>query len=477
MKNLKTKEVNKGGILIADDDLAILNAFESMLSMAGYGTVYTCLTGLDAAEILKKKNVEVVIADYYMPGVGDEHLLDFMGREYPEIPVVIITGEAEIEIAVCCMKKGAADYLQKPIEEERMLSVIGHILAMGELRHENEILKKHLRDENMRVNPAFSSILTVNRTMLSIFQYLESIGPTAQPVLISGETGVGKELFARAIHKVSGRDGKFVAVNIAGLDDHLFSDTLFGHTRGAFTGADKARAGMVEIASRGTLFLDEIGDLSQSSQIKLLRLLQEKEYVPLGADNPVASTARIVAATNISFHDAISQGIFRKDLFYRLRPHQIRIPSLKERLDDLPVLVKHFINKASVDLGKKPPAYPDELVPLLSTYSFPGNVRELEGLIYDALGRHTSRVLSLTTFKQYLRDGNDSLKLSSIDGLFSGTVIFPEILPDLKKIGDLLVDEAMRRSGGNQSLAAELLGITHQALSKRLKIRKHADVG
>lgn len=464
-----------GYILVADDDPAVLFAYETMLFMAGYSRIITCPDGNRAAEIIEQEQVDVVIADYYMPGTGDEHLLDYMVREHPEIPVIIITGEADIDIAVSCIKKGAADYLQKPVEEERMLSVISHILEMNRLKHENEVLKKHLRDENMKVNPAFSGIITVNRTMLSIFQYLESIGPTAQPILLSGETGVGKELFAKAIHNVSGREGKFIAVNVAGLDDHLFSDTLFGHVKGAFTGADRVRPGMVELAAGGTLFLDEIGDLSPASQIKLLRLLQEKEYVPLGSDNHFPSTARIVAATNISFQDAINQGTFRKDLYYRLRPHQVRIPSLRERLDDLPLLVKHFINKASIDLGKKPPAYPEELVPLLSTYSFPGNIRELEGMIYDAIGRHSSRMLSMSTFKQYLREGQDSVMISSNGSSQPDSLVFPDTLPDLKKIGDLLVDEAMKRAGGNQSLAAEILGITHQALSKRLKSRRQID--
>lgn len=456
-------------IIIADDDPGILSAFDTMLRMSGFDYIIKCTCGREVIKNIRKFSVDAVIADYHMPDVDGEGILEFMAAEYSEIPVIIVTGEAEVDVVVRCMKKGAVDYLQKPVDEERLVAVIGNALQLRKLRVENEMLKKHLAEENLGIPSGFEDIITRNRVMQSIFQYLQSIGPTGVPVLITGETGVGKEVFARAIHKVSGRTGRFVAVNVAGLDDHMFSDTLFGHQKGAFTGADRVRLGLAAQASGGTLFLDEIGDLSFTSQIKLLRLLQEKEYVPLGADAPVPLEARIIAATNVGLVEAVSSGSFRKDLYFRLKPHHVRIPPLRERSDDIPLLVNHFMEKAARDLNKKIPVFPPELIPLLSLYTFPGNIRELEGMIYDAVGRHTSRMLSLSTFRQHMREGGENLLADTCEQSFTDTLVFPEILPKLKEIPDLLVAEALKRSGGNQSLAAELLGISHQALSKRLK--------
>ena len=241
----------------------------------------------------------------------------------------------------------------------------------------------------------FADIVTRDSSMLAIFKYAEAVAPTTLPVLITGETGVGKELIGRCIHAASGRSGSFVPVNVAGLDDTLFADTLFGHVKGAYTGADAAREGMVAKAGEGTLFLDEIGDLAPESQIKLLRLLQEREYYPLGTDRPRPASARFVFATNLDIAKAMGDGKFRKDLLYRLRSHHIRIPPLRERPSDLPVLLDHFFQKAAKVVGKDQPPVPRELLPLLGSYAFPGNIRELEGMVFDAVVRHQSHTLSL----------------------------------------------------------------------------------
>ena len=217
--------------------------------------------------------------------------------------------------------------------------------------------------------------------MYSIFQYVETIARTALPVMITGETGVGKEMIASAIHKLSGREGAFVPVNIAGLDDHLFSDTLFGHRRGAFTSADSSRKGLIEQASNGTLFLDEIGDLHVESQVKLLRLLQEGKYYPLGADVPKSSNARTVVATNREIQFLRDSESFRNDLYFRLQSHHIHLPPLRERTGDIPLLVAHFLESAAERLDQEIPTPAPELLTLLETYQFPGNVRELQGMV------------------------------------------------------------------------------------------------
>lgn len=329
-----------------------------------------------------------------------------------------------------------------------------------------------MRQKFSETKPApFEKIITDNTEMLSIFQYTSAIATTNEPVLITGETGVGKELIAKAIHELSGLKGSLVPVNTAGLDDTMFSDTLFGHNKGAFTGADQARPGLIVRAENGTLFLDEVGDLSMASQVKLLRLLQEGEYMPLGQDEIKQAKVRIITVTNQDLWHLQRIGKFRKDLNFRLRTHHIHVPPLRERMDDLPLLVAHFLEKAAEALNKKKPTAPRELIPLLRTYSFPGNIRELQAIIFDAVSRHTDKVLSLSSFKSHIIGGHkDRFEPipSELDGEVTG-LRFPKQLPTLKEASRLLVAEAMKRAGGNQSLAARMLGVTQQALSKRLK--------
>jgi transcriptional regulator with PAS, ATPase and Fis domain len=288
--------------------------------------------------------------------------------------------------------------------------------------------------------------------------------------LISGETGVGKELIARSVHELSGVTGEFIAVNVAGLDDNMFSDTLFGHKKGAYTGAIEAREGLIIKAARGTLFLDEIGDLNELSQIKLLRLLQEGIYFPLGSDIPKDSDTRIVTATNQNLQKLIVEGKFRKDLFYRLCAHQIHISPLRERIEDLPLLLDHNLKETSNKMNIKVPAYPPELLTLLSAYHFPGNIRELQTLVLDAVARHKSGILSMESFRQAL--GKE--KEFSQNHVLSSTVeeskplSIPDRFPTLKEVERYLISEALKRSNGNQGIAADLLGIQRKTLNKRL---------
>lgn len=325
----------------------------------------------------------------------------------------------------------------------------------------------------------FSEIITKNREMLAIFDYIETISKSNEPVLITGECGSGKDLIAKAIHKLSKTTGKFVPVNIAGLDDTMFSDTLFGHVRGAYTGADRARKGLVERAVGGTLFLDEIGDLSLVSQVKLLRLIQEREYCPLGSDIPLKSNVRIVSATNRDLSQFMHFKQFRNDLFYRLNIHCIRIPPLRERMEDLPLLLDYFVEQASKECGIERPALTPELLRLLKEYSYPGNVRELRSIIFDMVCRCEGGQMPLDAIKQRI-EINDELfaarknKFNQPKSSESPKryVLFTDELPTLKEVAELLIDEAMLRADGKISLAAKSLGITHQALSKRLKKRK-----
>ena len=316
----------------------------------------------------------------------------------------------------------------------------------------------------------FSDIITTDSQMLSIFKYIESVAKSSKPVLITGETGVGKELIANSVHLSSGRSGEFVTVNVAGLDDTVFSDTLFGHVKGAFTGAHEIRSGLIEKAAGGTLFLDEIGDLSMSSQIKLLRLLQEHEYLPLGSDMAKQTDTRIVMATNRELNSLKDSSDFRKDLYYRLITHHISVPPLRERKNDIPILIDYFLEKAAQSLGKKKPTPPKELYTLLHTFHFPGNIRELEAIIFDAVSVHDSKKLSLEVFKTHIaQETQTDHSEAGYDVHQKELVLFSEQLPTIKETLNLLIKEAIDRANGNQSIAARLLGISRTALNKRLK--------
>jgi DNA-binding NtrC family response regulator len=282
-------------ILLVDDDPQLLLTARLVIEHSGYTDTVSFTDGREALEFLEKNGASLIVLDLMMPEMSGIDALLRIEERFPHVPVIIMTGKNEVETAVQCMKSGAFDYLVKPIDRDRFIATIRRAFEMASLRREVTSLKNQLLSGEPSNAGAFSSIVTHSKKMLNLFQYIEVLAGTAQPVLIMGETGVGKELFARTIHAVSGLKGPFIAVNVAGLDDTVFSDTLFGHVRGAFTGADKDREGLIAKASGGTLLLDEIGEINIASQLKLLRLLQEGDYYPLGSDTPKKSTARILS--------------------------------------------------------------------------------------------------------------------------------------------------------------------------------------
>ncbi len=464
-------------ILMVDDEVFLLNSFELTLNDAGISNIETCNDSREALAKVSEVDAYIVMLDLSMPHLGGEELLEQINSEHPHIPVVIVTGNNEIDSAVRCMKNGAFDYLVKPVEDSRLISSISNAIKFREKTEEIESLKRKLLTKELEKPEAFKQIVTQNDKMKSIFHYMEAIARTSEPILITGETGVGKELIAHSLHELSDRKGKFVTTNVAGLDDQMFSDTLFGHKKGAFTGALSDRAGLIEKASGGTLFLDEIGDLQQVSQVKLLRLLQENEYYPLGVDEPKYADVLIVVATNRNLFEMQEQGEFRKDLFYRLNVHRINPVPLRERLDDLPLLINLFIEHAAKSLGKPKPTAPPELATLLSTYHFPGNIRELQSMIFDAVSTHKSKILSLDSFKNAISKNQQFFETKSarMSEDSDGLVTFGDQLPTLKQVQNELISESMKRAKGNQSIAARLLGITRQALSRRLKNENEKD--
>lgn len=460
-------------VILVDDEMLALDSFEIALRSANMNHFIRCQDSRDVMPTLSSRDVEVMLLDLRMPHVSGEELLLKVNSDFPEIPVIIITGANDVETAVKCMKHGAFDYMVKPVEKSRLVSGVRRALELRELQKENRLLKAHVLSDKIEHPGAFSKIVTNSAGMRSIFQYVEAISKSPRPVLITGETGVGKELVAKAVHVLSHREGDFVPVNVAGLDDNVFSDTLFGHKKGAFTGAEQARSGLIEQASGGTLFLDEIGDLSAPSQVKLLRLLQDGDFFPLGSDVAKGSNARIIVATNQDLDGLKSSGRFRKDLYYRLFYHHIHVPALRERPEDLAILVEHFLEKASKTLDKKKPTPPEELTILLSTYHFPGNIRELESMVFNAVSSHKFGKLSMESFKSHIYQKHPSFETESKQLLKEKKVLlsFSEQLPTLKQTEQLLIDEAMKRADGNQSIAALSLGITRQALNRRLRLK------
>ncbi len=460
-------------VIIVDDEEHFLLSVVVTLSSNGINNVKECQDSREVMGLVTEQDYSVMLLDLSMPHKSGVDLLPAITQEYPNMPVIMVTAVNEVETAVECMKLGAFDYLVKPVDEARLVTTLKRAIKFRDVQNENTLLKKYLLTDKLDHPDQFAEIITNDKNMRSIFQYVEAIGATSLPILITGETGVGKELVAQAIHYVSGRPGEFMPVNVAGVDDTLFSDTLFGHKKGGFTGADRDRMGLIEQAASGTLFLDEIGDLSLESQVKLLRLLQEAKYYPIGADTPKLTDARIVVATNSDIEARQLDGNFRKDLYYRLQAHHIHIPPLRDRKDDIPILVEHFLTKAGNSLNKKRPTPPRELMSLLRNYQFPGNVRELEGMIFDAVSRHKSGILSMESFKNKIRSKDIDQSEISADESGAGQygearMEFPDQLPSLRLMERMLVSEALRRADGNQTIAAQLLGLTRRALNNRL---------
>ena len=455
-------------ILVVDDEPEILVAVDTTLRMAGFDNIITINDARDVIRHMERQIPGLILLDLNMPHINGGRLLKIIRKTWPRIPVIVLTGTIEVDTAVQCMKIGALDYVVKPVEEDRLVAAVKQALAMDET---GETGKKPLHQNlfaQIKNPAAFRHIITQDKKMHAIFHYVEAIAPSLQPVLICGETGVGKELIGQCIHTLSNRKGRLVVVNVAGLDDNVFSDTLFGHVPGAFTGADKARAGLIEAAAGGTLFLDEIGDLAMTSQVKLLRLLQERDYLALGSDKTRHSDARIIASTNQDLWALEKQRNFRKDLIYRLSTHTLTLPPLRERLLDLPLLLDRFVCQAAVELEKPIPDIPKTLIELMETYPFKGNIRELKSMVHDALSRYEKGPITANLFK-----GLDLTEKNDSSGGRAHALETGKGLPTLKQASNILVEKAMEEAGGNQSAAAKILGISQQALSKRLqKIRK-----
>ena len=453
-------------ILLVDDDQALLKSLERVLRDEGFESILTCSDPREVESTVQGQECAVILLDLVMPHVSGESVLLWCVTQYPDTPVIVITAVDDVDSAVRCIKAGAFDYLVKPVDLPRLISALMRALESRRLRLENRNLKRRITETEPEHPEHFEAIVTASPIMKGIFRYVEAVAPSDEPVLIVGETGTGKELIAEAVHRASGRSGEFVRINIAGIDATAFADTLFGHVRGAFTGAERSRAGLIEKAADGSIMLDEIGDLSLDLQAKLLRLIQERQYFPLGSDQPLRCRARIIAVTNRDLRKLVRDGRFREDLFFRLHAHTIRVPTLRERTEDIPVLVNYFLKEAARMLGKPCPTPPKELFSYLCNYPFPGNVRELRNMVIDAVACHDRGVLSLRTFFQHMDDASSQNMFQPTMGDIPERLQFGKELPSLKEATISLFREALRRAEGNQSLAARMLGVSRRTINR-----------
>ncbi len=458
-------------ILIVDDDIDLLRQLTRNMSSNGFCDTVPVSDPAVVMARLAEGDISVLLLDLVMPGISGADLLRSVNLSYPHIPVIMMTAVTDVSTAVSCIKAGAFDYLTKPLDAARLFATISKALSFSDLTIENNNLKGFLLGQSLSRPEIFANILTADPKMKSTFKLIEAVAATQHPILITGETGVGKELIARAIHASSGLSGEFVPVNVAGLDDLMFADMIFGHKRGAYTGANEHREGLICKAAGGTLFLDEIGDLSPSSQKILLRLLQEKEYYRLGSDLLYQSNARVVAASNRDFKEMVAAGTFRADLFHRLNIHQLHIPSLRERKGDILLLAEHFAAESAKTLSKEKPELSIELKLALSEYNFPGNVRELANMMSNAVASSRKMELSIHDFgclELAKPTRNKGVVRVSTDGSFSLYASF-EKFPTIDAVEALFVSEAMKISEGNKGVASELLGISRPTLNKKLE--------
>jgi len=468
-------------VLVLDDDETVRARLVLLLAKAGIGNVVATGDAAEASALVLGEGVSLIFLDLFLPSDTGEALLKEFSRVSPQTPVIVVTGNEDSETVVRCMRAGAVDYLVKPIDDTRLLVSTWNALTAFELKREAEGFRERVIGGRLERPEVFEPIVTLDPGMLAIFRYIEAIARSRQSVLITGETGTGKELLARAVHEASGRGGAFVAVNVGGLDDAMFSDSLFGHRRGAFTGADTARNGLVKEAEGGTLLLDEVGDLEPRSQVKLLRLLQDGEYFQLGSDVPLRSGARVVAATTRDLSASVAAGSFRSDLFYRLQTHPIKVPPLRQRPGDIRPLVARFMSESALELGLKElvpePGAIDLAVGALANYRFPGNVRELRSIVYDAVAGAKSLRVDIPALRARIgaaepgaleapergRPGTPCPELGLARSLAEGLV--PRLDEAEREIVKLAVDKAE----GNLSKAAAMLGISRQTLYKKLK--------
>ncbi len=449
----------KETIHIIDDEKIIHEVLEDLLVSEGY----ECRLSSNGEEALKKhqsESFDLVLLDLLMPGMDGIEVLQKIKKIDPNAVVIIITAYASIESAISAMKKGAFDYIQKPFQHDELLISVKRAIKHKKLQEENIQLKDELRRKF-----SFENIIGKSKIIQDVFNLISASAPTRSTILIQGESGTGKELVARAIHQHSERSkAPFITVNSGSLPPELLESHLFGHVKGSFTGAVSHKKGLFEAADKGSIFFDEISSLNLETQAKLLRVMQEKEFMKLGGTQTLKVDTRVIAATNTDLEELIKQNRFREDLFYRLNVIKIELPPLRERKEDIPLLVKHFLEIYGEENKKKDLKVTEDLMELLENYSWPGNVRELENFIERTAVLTRSKIIGRDQIPSFLLQTKN---LEKDDSLVSNHNI------DLKERTRLFqkraVMDALKKSNGTQKKAAQLLGIKPTTLNEMIK--------
>jgi two-component system NtrC family response regulator len=454
-------------ILIVDDEINYPLVLSAVLEEEGFETL-TANSGQEALEIFENSDIDLILADMKMPEMNGVELLERIKAQDPDLPVIMMTAYGTVEKAVEAMQKGAFSYILKPFENKRLNLYVTKALAMFRVVKENRSLRIAVESKY-----SFGNIVGKSPKIQRVFDTIKKVAPSSATVLIEGESGTGKELVAKSIHFNSQRrDKMFVAVNCGALVENLLESELFGHEKGAFTGAVAKKKGRFELADGGTLFLDEIGELSQNLQVKLLRVLQEKIVERVGGVKPFAVDIRIIAATNKRLEDEVKAGRFREDLYYRLNVLHIELPALTERQEDIRLLVDHFIKKYS-DQNRSDVAVTrieKEVERLFHAYNWPGNIRELENVIERALIMCSGNTITISDLPQIFRErSNNTLK-------FEGIPANAQLYETLAFIEKNMIERALRMANNVQSHAAQILGIGKSGLNQKIKKFK-LDVG
>ena len=455
------ENVNSESILVVDDEIELREGIASHLNQEGY-EIQQASNGEDALALLKETPFDILITDMKLPGINGNTVLQEALSIYPELIGIIITGYGTVESAVQAMKNGAYDYIAKPFQLMEVSLLVRQALERRRLRQENAYLKTQLKEKYR-----FENIIGNSKPMQEIFQLVETIATTNSTVLITGETGTGKELIARAIHFNSLRkDQKIVSINCGAIPETLLESELFGHVKGAFTGAHQTRIGRFEQAHKGTIFLDEIATMSPALQVKLLRVLQEREFERVGGMETIKVDVRIIAATSADLKEMVERNEFRSDLYYRLNVIPIHLPALRDRREDIPLLTKHFVKKYCQNSNMEIKTVAQEGMKMLMNYSWPGNIRQLENAIERAVALLGPRnVILPSDLPAEVQKTSANLFLSEIYIPDEGVNFNTEV----SNVEKELIMQSLRKSGGNKKQAAKLLNLKRTTLIEKLK--------
>ncbi|MCB0731025.1 MAG: sigma-54-dependent Fis family transcriptional regulator [Ignavibacteriae bacterium] len=442
-------------ILIVDDELEALNSHKRILKREGFENIDLCDSGIEAPEKIKKNNYDIVLLDLIMPEISGLEILENTKPTKSDTEFILITAVDDIQTAVKAVKMGAYDYLIKPVEPERLILAINRAYERKGLL--TSLYQSGMNENDDEINPVFKPIVSKSSKVINLFRYTEVMANSGNPIMITGESGTGKELFAKAIHKLWTPNGPFIPVNVASVPESLFESQFFGYNKGAFTGANQTHSGYFRQANNGTLFLDEIGELPLSQQPKLLRVLEEKLVYPIGDNKALPINVKIVSATNIDINIACKEGKFRLDLLYRLKSAHINLPSLNERIEDIPLLTHHFLNLFKVKYNKPDMKISPEAIEVLKMKHYLGNIREFSQIIENAV---------------ILSDRNIILPTNLGSDIISEISVKDFNLKTLKENSEDHVIKVLAHTNGDKKSAAKILGLSLRQVQRKISEMK-----